>query len=236
MPQQSLPAGIKVIFVDWHGVLTGDPFWVSILQNPWHPLHQQLTNAAETLFTQKKDMVRDWMRGNLTANQIVATLKVTPSLEFPPDYLIRKLVEDCQLMQINGPLNQFLQEARKAGIMIVLATDNMDCFHEAIQRARQQTPISTQQKLCETTSFVTAAQLFDDILCSSEQRVLKRENPQRFFSDWLNRHSFDFSDALLLDDLEINCNAFRSSGGTAIQITLEALESTPAVVALEFMT
>lgn len=179
-------------------------------------------------------MVRDWIRGNLTANQIVATLKITPSHEFPPNYLIRKLVHDCQLMQINGPLIQFLQEAQKAAIMIVLATDNMDCFHEAIQRARQQKPRSTQQRLCETTSFVAAAQLFDDILCSSEQGVLKREDPRRFFKDWLNRHSLDFRDALLVDDLEINCNAFRCVGGSTLQMTIEPwrTDSDPAI--LEF--
>ncbi|WP_339730073.1 hypothetical protein [uncultured Gimesia sp.] len=225
MIQPGLPLWDKVILIDWHGVLSRDPFWISILHNQWHPLHQQLSDATETLFTQKNDLVRDWMRGDLNANQIVDRLQVPLGQEFPHDYLQRKLVEDCQLMRTNGPLIQFLKEAQKAGTGIVLATDNMDCFHEAIQRARQQRQQLTQPAESKTNSFTATAQLFDGILCSSEQHVLKRENPQYFFADWLNRHSLDFSDALLLDDLEINCNTFRSAGGAAIQVTNEFFES-----------
>jgi len=47
MLQQTQPTEIKVIFVDWHGVLSRDPFWISILRNAWHPLHQQLSEATE---------------------------------------------------------------------------------------------------------------------------------------------------------------------------------------------
>ena len=219
MIQPKLPLWNKVIFVDWHGVLSRDPFWMSIIHNQWHPLYQQLSDAAETLFTQRDHIVRDWMRGDLNANQIVESLQVPLGQEFPQNYLARKLVEDCQLMRTNGPLIHYLKAAQKAGTGIVLATDNMDCFHEALQRARQQSQQLTQPIENKTNSFAATAQLFDGILCSSKQRVLKRENPQHFFADWLNRHSLDFSDALLLDDLEINCDAFRSVGGTAIRVT-----------------
>lgn len=225
MQQQSLPGWNKVIFVDWHGVLTRDPFWISILHNPWHPLHQQLRKAAKTLFTKQDASVHGWMRGDLTVNQIVDRLRVPPGEIFPHDYLARKLVDDCQLMQTNGPLIQILQAVQNEGTGIVLATDNMDCFHEAILRARKQKQQSSHFIEYETTSFTATAQLFDDILCSSKQRVLKREDPQRFFADWLTRHSLDFSNALLLDDLEINCAAFRTAGGSAISVTAKSLEN-----------
>ncbi|MCA9014358.1 MAG: hypothetical protein KDA77_03410 [Planctomycetaceae bacterium] len=211
MPQQSLPAGIKVIFVDWHGVLSRDPFWISILHNQCHPLHQQLSKATENLFNRQVDRVHHWMRGELTANQIIESFQITPGTNFPRDYLNHKLIEDCQYMRINVALVRYLEEAKTTGIKIVLATDNMDCFNDAIQQAQQ-------QRKCvegETISFTSTVQLFDGILCSSERRVLKRENPQHFYADWLKRQSLEFSDSLLLDDLEINCDVFRAAGGIA---------------------
>lgn len=224
MLQQSLPAGIKMIFVDWHGVLSRDPFWISILHNQWHPLYPQLSEATEKLFTRQADTVHEWMRGDLTSQEIIELFQITPGPEFPRDYLNLKLVEDCQLMRVNVPLVRCLEEAKSTGIKIVLATDNMDCFYKAIQQARQRQKCEADK----TISFTSTAQLFDDILCSSEQRVLKRENPQRFYAGWLKRQSFTYSDALLLDDLEINCEAFRAVGGIAIQMTLESDLNHPA--------
>ncbi|WP_417388026.1 hypothetical protein [Gimesia sp.] len=161
------------------------------------------------------------MQGKLNVSQIVEHLRIELEPEFPRDYLTRKSVDDCQLMRINGQLIPLLQAAQATRTAIVLATDNMDCFHDAIQTAR--TP-SAPVRESESTPFYTISRLFDDVLCSSEQRILKSEDPQRFFEDWLSSHVLDFSDALLLDDLENNCNAFRTTGGTAIQITHESLE------------
>lgn len=217
MLQQSLPEGIKVLFVDWHGVLSQDPFWISILHNRQHPLYQQLTKATEDLFTRQVDRVHHWMRGNLTANQIIESFQMTPGPEFPRDYLNHKLIEDCQFMRINAQLVRSLKDAKTSGIKIVLATDNMDCFSEAIQQAKQHRKCFEE----ETISFAATVQLFDDILCSSEQRVLKREDPQHFYEGWLKRQSFKFSDAILLDDLELNCDVFRAAGGFARQWNLE---------------
>ncbi|HAH45368.1 hypothetical protein [Gimesia sp.] len=225
MLQQTQPTEIKVIFVDWHGVLSLDPFWISILRNAWHPLHQQLSEATENLFNHQIDRVHLWMRGELTSNQIIESFQMTPGPEFPLDYLNRKVIEDCQLMRINAPLVRALQDAKTAGTKIVLATDNMDCFFEAIQQAKQQRKCIEE----ETISFASTVQLFDDILCSSEQRILKREDPQRFFANWLKRQSFTFSNALLLDDLEINCDVFRAAGGFARQWNLEQQEETSHV-------
>lgn len=222
MFQQDRARWNKVIFVDWHGVLSHDPFWISILHNEQHPLHSSLSKAAKKLFEKNDDLVRDWMRGDITASQIVDGLQIELEPEFPRDYLTRKSVDDCQLMRVNIQLPPLLQAAQQTGTAIVLATDNMDCFHDAILKARQ---TSTRLRATKTTTFSTTARLFDDVLCSSTQRMLKREDPQRFFANWLSSHALDFSDALLLDDLEVNCSAFRATGGTAMQITLESLEN-----------
>jgi FMN phosphatase YigB (HAD superfamily) len=218
MPTQRKPVWNKVIFVDWHGVLSCDPFWLSILRNTDHPLHHGLTAATETLF-RDESLIHDWMRGDVSANQILEGLDIELDDSFPPGYLRRKLVEDCELMQVNQRLVQILRETRQQGIGIVLATDNMDCFQEAFLQARQQVSSTTQSAARPANSFHRIAPLFDDVICSSAQQVLKRENPRRFFGSWLSEHALDFRDALLLDDLDINCRAFQRAGGIAIRIT-----------------
>ena len=218
MPPRCKPVWDKVIFVDWHGVLSRDPFWLSILHNSDHRLHSQLTDTTEVLF-QDESLIHDWMRGDVSAHQILDSLDIEPDDSFPSDYLRRKLVEDCQLMQVNQRLVQILREIRQQGIGIVLATDNMDCFQEALQDANAQRPLTTQSVEGATVSFRQVAQLFDEVLCSCSQRVLKRENPERFYGNWLSEHALEFEDALLLDDLGVNCSAFQRAGGNAIQIT-----------------
>ncbi|QDT30505.1 hypothetical protein Enr10x_58710 [Gimesia panareensis] len=218
MPTQRKPVWNKVIFVDWHGVLSCDPFWLSILRNTDHPLHHGLTVATETLFSDES-LIHDWMRGDISANQIVNRLDIEADDSFPPGYLRRKLVEDCQLMQVNQRLVQILRETRQQGIGIILATDNMDYFQEALQHANGQRSLTTQSVEEKMISFHSTVQIFDDVLCSCTQRVLKRENPERFYGSWLSTHALEFRDALLLDDLEVNCRTFQRAGGTAIQIT-----------------
>jgi hypothetical protein len=221
MNQQGQVRWNKVIFVDWHGVLSLDPFWMSIIHNEEHPLHSSLSEAVRKLFGEHDDLVRDWMRGNITTSQIVDSLQIELELVFPPDYLTRKSVDDCQLMRINGQFIPLLQAAQETGTAIVLATDNMDCFYDAIQTARTSSP---PVRKSETTPFNTICRLFDDVLCSSTRRILKSEDPRRFFEHWLTSHALDFNNALLLDDLEKNCREFQAAGGTAIQWKSDLLD------------
>ena len=81
MNQQGQVRWNKVIFVDWHGVLSLDPFWMSIIHNEEHPLHSSLSEAVRKLFGEHDDLVRDWMRGNITTSQIVDSLQIELELE-----------------------------------------------------------------------------------------------------------------------------------------------------------
>jgi FMN phosphatase YigB (HAD superfamily) len=94
----------------------------------------------------------------------------------------------------------------------VIATDNMDCFVRAFERARRRRPRRGE-------AWVTMADwagICDDIISSSEVGALK-EDPQSFFGPWLDRHGMTFRDAVLVDDRPDNCAAFSAQGGTAIQ-------------------
>ncbi|KAB8189234.1 hypothetical protein FH608_041140 [Nonomuraea phyllanthi] len=43
------PRSGRVVFVDWHGVLSRDPFWASIRDEPRHPLHSQLMDPDQVI-------------------------------------------------------------------------------------------------------------------------------------------------------------------------------------------
>lgn len=216
-----LPLWDKVIFVDWHGVLSRDPFWISILKNPLHPLHQQLSDAVECLFSQNERLVRDWMRGKVKANEVIDSMQIVLDKRFHSDYLARRLVDDCRLMHSDARLFKILREAQNEALL-VLTTDNMDCFFEQVHRVKSRRTSLHELNLVSKDvlpTFASTVKLFDDVLCSSRLGVLKREKPMRFFGDWLKKRSLDFENALLLDDTEENCKAFRSAGGSALRVT-----------------
>ena len=48
---RQIPLSGRVVFVDWHGVLSRDPFWVSIRESTTHPLRQQLDANLAQVFS-----------------------------------------------------------------------------------------------------------------------------------------------------------------------------------------
>lgn len=199
----------KVIFVDWHGVMSIDRFWHSILNDPKHPLHNSLSEATHILFNENDIIVREWMRGEKTFSDIINFLNLKLGVKFDSNYLLERALDDCSSMSINNELVEIL-ESIQAHANIILATDNMDCFYEAISSVFVDHTINSQLK--------NGLTVFDDILCSSNLGVLKSENPHMFFRGWLQENSLTFADAILIDDCHQNCNAFIESGGEVIRI------------------
>jgi FMN phosphatase YigB (HAD superfamily) len=115
-------------------------------------------------------------------------------------------------MKVNVELFGVLRVIR-AEAMVVIATDNMDCFARAFEHARRRRHRLKQER----ETLADWAVICDDIICSSEAGALKSEDPGIFFGPWLDAHGVDFADAMLIDDRADNCAAFTSQGGTAIQ-------------------
>ena len=195
-----LPMMSRVVFVDWHGVLSNDNFWSSILETRRHPYRKRLEAESQKLFLDRSDLIRAWMRGELQSLDIINALDVRLKRGTRSDYLLRRLYSDCRKMRVNQELLTELQKVRTTSF-VVIATDNMDCFFSGID------------SIPEIRSTV------DGILCSSNIGVLKRENVRRFFGPWLQHHRLSFAQALLLDDSAANCEAFRSAGGAAYRVT-----------------
>jgi hypothetical protein len=209
---RQMPLSKRVIFSDWHGVLSRDPFWTSIRQSATHPLHAQLEAGMAGVFDPARNTANDWMKGLLSSDQVISEMGIQLRSPFRHDFLARRLDLDCAKMKVNVELFEVLRLIR-AEATVVVATDNMDCFARAFEhsRGRRRRPNRDRATLADW------AVICDDIICSSQAGTLKSEDPQAFFGPWLASHWVGFTDAVLIDDRADNCAAFASQGGTAVQ-------------------
>lgn len=201
----------RVVFVDWHGVLSLDPFWTSIRRNPRHPLMPVLeSRVAEVLAGESSFR---WMRGGLSSDDVVAGMGLCLDRRFGRDFLRRRLADDCAGMSVNLDLLKRLSAVR-TDAALVLATDNMDCFADAFARARASRRRPAPDR---PPTLHRWAAVFDDLLCSSDLGRLKAEDPVGFFGPWLAGRGLRFGDAILVDDRADNCAAFERAGGRALR-------------------
>jgi hypothetical protein len=209
---KQVPLAGRVIFSDWHGVLSRDPFWTSIRNSATHPLHAQLEAGMAGVFASERNTANEWMKGLLSSDQVITEMGIQLNGRFRDDFLPRRLDLDCVRMKVNVDLFEVLRHIR-AEAMVVIATDNMDCFARAFEHARNR----KQHRKKARETLADWAVICDDIICSSQAGALKSEDPQAFFGPWLAIHGIGFTDAVLLDDRADNCAAFTSQGGSAIQ-------------------
>lgn len=188
-----LPLWDSVIFVDWHGVLSDRLFWSSIDSHP--SLNStSFRDRLRELFA--SDVPDSWMRGELDTESVLKGHLLRGSDERLVDILHEKVIDECRGFAMRRRLVKLLLQARRHS-MVVLATDNMDCFTEAIDSRKD------------------VRRVFDDYISSNDVGALKAE-PERFFSPWLQTFGVTADRAILIDDNEENCNAFRSLGGAAL--------------------
>ncbi len=209
---RQVPLWGRVIFSDWHGVLSRDPFWVSIRGSANHPLHAQLEAGMAGVFASERGLANEWMTGLLSSGQVIAEMGIQLDRRFRDDFLGRRLDLDCARMHVNAELFEVLRVMR-AEAMVVIATDNMDCFARAFARARHR----RRYRAGAWETLADWAVVCDDIICSCDVAALKAEDPQAFFGPWLDEHGMGFADAVLIDDRADNCAAFTACGGTAIR-------------------
>lgn len=207
-----MPLWQRVIFVDWHGVLSRDPFWMSIRESATHPLHDQLEASLSEVFSHNNRMGHEWMRGLLSSEQLIAAMNIQLDRRFRDDFLARRLDVDCARMSVNVDLFEILRRLSSRAVVVV-ATDNTDCFARAFDRARHR----RRRLTAESDTLANWVTICDDIICSSSIQALKSEDPGRFFGRWLAEHGLSFGDAILIDDRADNCEAFVGQGGTAVQ-------------------
>jgi FMN phosphatase YigB (HAD superfamily) len=225
---RQVPLYGRVIFCDWHGVLSHDPFWTSIVGSPTHPLHAQLEEASAEVFHRKRGRATEWMTGLLSSDQVIAGMGIQLDRRFRDDFLARRLNLDCARMRVNIELFEILGVMRTEA-MVVVATDNMDCFARAFRQARHR----RRRRVQAWETLADWAIICDDIICSSDVAALKANAPRAFFGPWLDQHGLDFTEAVLIDDRADNCAAFSACGGTAIRWKRGASDLGEIIGALE---
>jgi hypothetical protein len=224
---KQVPLAGRVIFSDWHGVLSRDPFWTSIRNSSAHPLHSQLEAGMAGIFASERNIANEWMKGLLSSDQVITEMGIQLNGRFRDDFLVRRLELDCAKMKVNVDLFEILRHIR-AEAMVVIATDNMDCFARTFEHARNRKRHRTKDR----ETLADWAVICDDIICSSRAGALKSEDPQTFFGPWLAAHGVGFTDAVLIDDRADNCATFTVQGGTAIQWKMGTSNITDLVVQL----
>ncbi|SRR5216683_674454 len=164
------------------------------------------------VFASGADTASEWMKGLLSSDEVIAEMGIQLDRRFRDDFLARRLDLDCARMKVNAELFEVLRVMR-AETIVVIATDNMDCFARAFEQARRR----RSRRARERETLADWAVICDDIICSSKAGALKSEDPRAFFGPWLAAHGTGFADAVLIDDRADNCAAFTRQGGTAIQ-------------------
>ena len=212
----------RVVFVDWHGVLSSTPFWSSILAGPDRDLADAVQARLRDVWA--SDLGDRWMRGEIRLWEII---KPVCSADGRIDdrlagVLRSALLRDCLAMNVHTGLAACLRSIEPVAWRVI-ATDNAAVFDEAFRRARRTRRLADAAapgSMCELAGQV------DGLLCSSARGVLKAEDPAVFFGEWLARKGLRFTDAVLVDDREDNRSAFEAHGGTAL-----AWSADPAVQA-----
>ena len=111
-----VPLSGRVIFSDWHGVLSRDPFWTSIRLSATHPLHAQLEAGMAGVFDPARNIANEWMKGLLSSDQVIADMGIQLHGRFRDDFLARRLDLDCARMTVNVELLEVLRVIRAEAI------------------------------------------------------------------------------------------------------------------------
>ena len=173
----------KVVFIDWNKTLCHSLFWSSLQysNNEYH------NTIITWLFKKNNHIVEAWMRGIFSSEEICQLISLENDLN--EKTVFDSLVKSCTEMSIvdEDVITDLIRRIKKKGIMVVIATDNMDTFKRF------------------TLPSLTLTSLFDDILTSNELKFFKYESTNHtipFFSKYLKSNNLSYSDAILLDDSE----------------------------------
>lgn len=191
----------RLLFVDFNGVLSCDPYWKS-LRDVSHPLHRFAETVERFVFTEQPELFRQWMLGQHTAETFHAL--VAQGTGVPYQDLFESFVQDCAAMDVSENLIEKLR-GMKRGFRIILATANTDALERYI------IPHNT-----------SAFDVFDVVDNSFHIGRLKHTDGGAYFTDRAAREGISLHRAYLLEDSERTCDVFRALGGTAFLVKDEA--------------
>jgi FMN phosphatase YigB (HAD superfamily) len=162
----------KVIFIDWYKTLSTSLFWVdhrdAVLSR------EELASIPRFLFSEP-GLIDLWMKGFTNANQVAG--EVAAILNINAEYALLELEYSCKAMELYDPeVVGVVQDLRKLGIKVIIATDNMDTFERW------------------TVPALKLTSIFDGIITSVTRGALKSElqdDYSPFFGHYLGQNGID---------------------------------------------
>ncbi|MCB9191190.1 MAG: hypothetical protein H6603_01050 [Flavobacteriales bacterium] len=190
----------KILFLDWHDTVSADKFFLSLHTSKAED-DRKLGEAIESLlFKESGDYLMDWMRGDLTSEQVI--MYVSKKLNIDYNWLWSVFVADCKKMSIQTHVKRRLTHLREY-YYLVLVTGNMDCFN------RFTVP---EQKL---------ELLFDEIINSYDLGYFKNEYGGQVFKDVIhNKNVPSIYGCYLLEDNPNVCKVFKEIGGVSYNVNI----------------
>lgn len=178
---------IKLVVVDWFGVLSPNFYWC--MQSKEDPL----LKAWCDLVFKKPHVLNEWMRGKVNLSELLAE-----SGGLSPERALELFKKDMEWykpdFQLLDALTHLFPNAKK-----VLATDNFSLFDLIIEE------------------YPDLHHHFAKLYISSSIGLLKADKPYSLFDHILQDQQLeDFRECVLVDDTLENCQAFKSLGGRVI--------------------
>jgi len=156
--------------------------------------------VQEFIFSLNKDVVRDWMKGERTSEEINKLIAGSLPVEYI--YLWDVFVRDCKEMYIDQHVLEKINILRDV-YTAVLITDNMDCFDRF------------------TVPVLGLKQHFDAVVNSSSRHQFKNDNGGKLFVDVATESSSQIVNSVLADNSENTCRTFSNLGGRSLFVTKE---------------
>ncbi len=181
----------RVLFIDFDGTLCNEKLWRSLPPKQ----HEEI---QELFFRNNAQMVRDWMRGKYTAEEI--NEYAAQIMNIPYQDLWNLFVDDCKTMSVSLDILSVINKLRQK-FTVVLMTGNMDCFMRF------------------TVPALQLDNYFDLISSSYDEGKHKTDNYGELFVEYAEKFNSKMCDCVLIDDNEKCCDLFTGHGGEAFKVS-----------------
>lgn len=197
-----------IVFIDWHGTLSGSIFWNSFEQGSAKEqfLRRKISDELFCLWSNdRSEFFKAWDNGEMTSEEFVRAIAEYLGEEY--DWMWFRFVEDCKNFRFDSLSYMDQIESLRRCAHVVLATDQGEAFQRFIAPA------------------LNLESMFDDVLISSVVKTSKTES-QDFFKKYIM--TISNGGAMLVDNSRKGCERFTNIGGHAINVNKE----TPTTMAL----
>ncbi len=170
----------NIIFVDFNWVISHKDFWYSLKTHDTI-IYEKINTF---LFINNKQLVQDRMLWKYSSTDICQILSNKLNLDY--HYIYQTLINDCKNIDLSNTIKNALQELKNKYI-IVLITDNMDCFSEITKN---------------NTNYFS---IFDEIFNSAKKWYFKTDA----YIEYITKYKANICFSYLIDDSTKNCEIFK---------------------------